>query len=103
MKDKSTAKNDYRPWKGPYYVVQHLSDCLYKIQADGEHQGFVVHHNQLKRAHLREPRDTSWISAQAPILEIEGPDNIPPPGTNNGRPKREVHQPDRLGEWLYKY
>ena len=38
-----------RPWKGPYIVIEKISDILYRIQKSPGHKSKVVHHDRLKK------------------------------------------------------
>ena len=46
---KGQSKKFHHPWKGPYHVLKHISDCDYLIeQASGDHTQIIVHFNRLK-------------------------------------------------------
>ena len=46
---KGQSKKFHHPWKGPYRVLKHTSDCDYLIeQASGDHTQMIVHFNCLK-------------------------------------------------------
>ena len=102
IKDKKSSKDNYYPWKGPYFIVQVLSDCLYRIQAGPNKPSQVIHHNKLKKGRCRETPDTSWIDN----VTFH---NVPKPQTsettdvtsNVDRPRRFVKSPNRYGDWLY--
>ena len=52
-------------WQGPYFIVQIISDVVYRIQGSAKSASKIVHHNQLKPAYIRENArpDTKWLNA----------------------------------------
>lgn len=50
-------------WTGPFFVVEVISDVVYRIQRNAKCRTQVVHHNQLKPCHLRDKPNTDWIDA----------------------------------------
>ena len=51
-------------WSGPYFVVEVLSDVLYRIQDTHKPKAaLVVHHNHLKPAYFREAAKADWLDA----------------------------------------
>ena len=100
VKTKHTSKENFHAWRGPLVVVKKLSGCLYRIQESPTKQLMVVHHNKLKKAHVRNPPYVSWVS-NIPTAHMVNPgvelqmDEVP----DNGRQKREVQPPQMYGEW----
>ena len=102
VKNKKTSKENYLPWKGPFYVVQKISDCLYRIQRGPNKPSQVVHHNKLKKGRCRENVDLSWIDkVQSPKLkhQVEPGTSVEVSGGN--RPRRARKAPERFGDWMY--
>ena len=49
-------------WTGPYYIVEILSDVVYRIQKSGRCHSQVVYHNQIKPCFFREKgKIIGWI------------------------------------------
>lgn len=50
-------------WRGPYFVVQIISDVVYRVQESARTSSRIVHHNQIKPAYFRKNEfpDTSWL------------------------------------------
>ena len=98
-------------WKGPHYVVQIISDVVYRIQETAKSSSKIVHHNQMKPAYFRESEtpDVSWIDhciqkysapkeTNIPIIDnLDAPHNkekSDKPHLPVTRPKRQVRKPD---------
>ncbi len=101
VKNQTTSKSNFHPWKGPFVVLDKMSDCLYKIQESAQKKPLITHHNKLKKATPREPIDTSWIDAIPNITSVEVEISDDFAHTDNDRPKRTTKSPDRLGNYLY--
>ena len=105
--DNSASKEHNFKWKGPYTVVNQLSDCIYRIQQGYGKPCLVVHHNKLKKAYCREPVDISWLhKIPEPVLveNSEVDHEAPKPSTSTrpcDRPRRLHKSPERLGNWHY--
>ena len=41
--------NLQRPWKGPFKVIEKISDILYAVQQSPRHKTRIVHHDKLKK------------------------------------------------------
>ena len=99
VKNKHTSKSNYHPWKGPYVVLEKLSECLYLIKESAKGKAFVVHHNKLKRGVCRNPPDLSCVEKEKKLVPTE---MIHSENTcHTSRPRREAKKPARLGEWYY--
>lgn len=48
-------------WTGPYYIVEILSDVVYRIQKNARCTSKIVHHNQIKPCFFREDRENQWL------------------------------------------
>ena len=48
-------------WIGPFFVVEVLSDVVYRIQRNARCTSQIVHHNQMKPCFFREERDNTWL------------------------------------------
>ena len=48
-------------WTGPYFVIEKLSDVVFRIQKSAKCKSLVVHHNHLKPCVFRESPDTHWL------------------------------------------
>ena len=48
-------------WTGPYFIIEVISDVVYRIQQSARGKSSIVHHNQLKPCHARDTLDTSWM------------------------------------------
>ena len=48
-------------WQGPFYVVEILSDVVYRIQKDAKCKSRIVHHNQIKPYFSREEVNNIWL------------------------------------------
>ena len=46
---------------GPYFVIDVLSDIHFRIARDSEEKPQIVHHDAMKKFHLREPVDLQWV------------------------------------------
>ena len=103
--DRYASKEHNFKWKGPFTVVNQLSDCIYRIQEGHGKPCLVVHHNKLKKAYGREPVDISWLhKIPSPVMkEVESDSQesfLKIPSTSD-KPVRVHKPPDRLGNWHY--
>ena len=100
--DKYANKEHNHKWKGPFTVVNKMSDCVYRIQEGPSKPCLVVHHNKLKKAYCRQPMDMSWLH-KVPKPNMMENENESSDLSNSAlnRPKRSVKPPDRLGNWHY--
>ena len=48
-------------WVGPYFIVEILSDVVYRVQKSARTASLVVHHNHLKPCYFREQQDIGWL------------------------------------------
>lgn len=48
-------------WTGPFFVVEVLSDVVYRIQRTSRCTSKIVHHNQIKPCFTREKLDDNWV------------------------------------------
>ena len=107
VKNSKTSKDNYHPWKGPYFIVAVLSDCLYRVQSSNHDDSFVVHYNKLKKANLRNTPDLSWIQEQnmtkdkSKHMDNNTPNFEPIPGPSQPRSPRQAKSPSRYGDWYY--
>ena len=109
VKGAHTPKEAFYKWLGPYVVIKQLSETVYRIQKTPRSKSFVVNHDKLKPAKLREPIDTSWALKRQcpPEQEVVPSKEIPQDSTprsqagRNTRPRRSAGKPDRLGDWQY--
>ena len=93
-----TPKESRFKWSGPYVVVEKKSPTVYKIQKSLRSKSFIVNHDTLKFAKVREPVDTSWVGDLGGKHRVENP--VPHVSDDRARPRRKVRAPERLGEWL---
>ena len=102
----NASKESFYKWKGPYAVVEKISDCIYKIQMSARSHPLIVNHDRLKPAQTREPVDTSWVSKipiynQTELSPDAAEEQIKSDSADN-RPKRTVKKPNRYGDWHYE-
>ncbi|XP_078799615.1 uncharacterized protein LOC144990300 [Oryzias latipes] len=66
LKGTKRVKNKVRKflpsYEGPYFVVDHLDDLVYRIKKGPRSKAKIVHHDKLKLYHSRVPLDGSWVS-----------------------------------------
>ena len=48
-------------YQGPYFVIDVLSDIHFRIAKDVNDKPRIVHHDAIKRMHLRDPVDLQWV------------------------------------------
>ena len=60
IKNSKVSKECYYKWKGPYVVVDKISDRIFRIQENAKSEPIVVNHDKLKIAHSRNKIDLSW-------------------------------------------
>ena len=60
IKKSKVGKECYHKWKGPYIVVDKISDRIFRIQDNAESEPIVINHDKLKIAHSRNKIDVSW-------------------------------------------
>ena len=48
-------------WTGPFYIVEVISDVVYRIQKNARCTTRVVHHNQIKPCFFREEQENQWL------------------------------------------
>ena len=60
IKKSNVGKECYYQWKGPYVVVDKISDRIFRIQENAKSEPIVVNHDKLKIAHSRNKTDLSW-------------------------------------------
>ena len=64
----------HHPWKGPYRVIDRVSDADYRIEElFGKRSPSVVHFNRLKRCHP----DTRFVQENIPDTDSPEPDYLP--------------------------
>ena len=105
----NAPKESYYKWKGPYVVVQKFSNAVYKIALNANSKRFVVNHDRLKQAHVREEIDTSWVkelskdqqevNSDEAESEVDEETDLEIDNFVSNRPQRQVKPPQRFGEW----
>ena len=92
-------------WSGPYYIVEVLSDVVFRIQQTAKCKSKVVHYNHLKPCYLREKEPLPWLDnciekyakrlteakKEIPLADLIEPKEQPIP-----RPTRIKRAPDRF-------
>lgn len=63
-------------YEGPYFILGHLDDMVYRIQKGPKTKVKVVHHDKLKPYHSRQPLENSWVFKS---LEAWQPQEVPTP------------------------
>ena len=48
-------------YKGPYYVIDALSDIHFRLARNPDDKPKIVHHDNMKKMHLRGPVDLRWV------------------------------------------
>ncbi|XDV34397.1 hypothetical protein PO909_004558, partial [Leuciscus waleckii] len=65
IKGTKRMKNKIRKFlpafEGPYFVLGHLDDMIYRIQKGPKTKVKVVHHDKLKPYYSRQPLGNSWV------------------------------------------
>lgn len=64
-KVKNKVKKFLPSYEGPYFILGHLDDLVYRIQKGPKAKVKVVHHDQLKPYRCRDPLDNTWALEQA--------------------------------------
>ena len=49
-------------WTGPYFIVEIISDVVYRVQSSAKSKARIVHHNQLKPCYHINNLDVSWLN-----------------------------------------
>ena len=81
---RGSSKKLYRPWKGPFRVMQKLSDATYQIKnTKVPYQSKIVHFNQLKTYanDTRAISDNTETASDMPE-QVNGHTPHPPVGSN---------------------
>ena len=89
------AAKFYQPWKGPYRIVEVLSDVTYRIRLEGptssdcrRRLNQVVHFNCLK-PHKGPPTSTT---VPPPQEVLDGQPHLPPPTCTGAGGQEEAHE-----------
>lgn len=84
IKGTKRVKNRIRKflpsYEGPYFVLGHLDDLVYRIQKSPKAKVKVVHHDKLKPYHSRQPLENSWVFKDS---EYWQPLEVSPPSLEN--------------------
>lgn len=64
-KAKNKVKKFLPSYEGPFFVLGHLDDLVYRIQKGPKTKVKVVHHDQLKPYRSRDPLDNTWALERA--------------------------------------
>lgn len=83
---KNKVKKFLPSYEGPYFVMGHLDDLVYRIQKGPRAKVKVVHHDQLKCYRSREPLDNTWVLDQS---QNWTPSEILPPAVDGHPADRE--------------
>ena len=95
-------KEAFFKWKGPFVVVEKISNTVYRIQKSLRAKSLVVNHDSMKVAELREPMDVSWVSKLCKgRQEVSSKDAETALAQPVRRPQRRQKPVQRLGEWVY--
>ncbi|KAK3521358.1 hypothetical protein QTP70_003433 [Hemibagrus guttatus] len=80
VKGTKRVKNKIRKflpnYDGPYFILGHLDDLVYRIQRSPRAKVKVVHHDKLKPYHSRQPLENSWVFKDS---EVWQPQEVPAP------------------------
>ncbi len=63
-------------YDGPYFILGHLDDLVYRIQRNPRTKVKVVHHDKLKPYHSRQHLENSWVFKDS---EVWKPQEVPAP------------------------
>jgi transposase InsO family protein len=63
-------------FKGPYYVLDALSDIHYRIVRGAEFTPRIVHHDAMEMMYDREPEDLSWVYKMSRTFKEKRPTTI---------------------------
>ena len=65
MKDHTQRETNTKKladkYKGPYFVIDALSDIHFRVARDRDDRPKIVHHDNIKPMHLRQPVDLRWV------------------------------------------
>lgn len=84
---KNKVKKFLPSYEGPFFVIGQLDDLVYRIQKSPRAKVKVVHHDQLKHYHSREPLDNAWVLDQA---QNWTPSEILPPAVDADSPDEDL-------------
>ncbi|KAK3508061.1 hypothetical protein QTP70_011856 [Hemibagrus guttatus] len=80
VKGTKRVKNKIRKflpnYDGPYFILGHLDDLVYRIQRSPRAKVKVVHHDKLKPYHSQQPLENSWVFKDS---EVWQPQEVPTP------------------------
>ncbi|KAK3524881.1 hypothetical protein QTP86_011082 [Hemibagrus guttatus] len=80
VKGTKRVKNKIRKflpnYDGPYFILGHLDDLVYRIQRSPRAKVKVVHHDKLKPYHSQQPLENSWVFKDS---EVWQPQEVPAP------------------------
>ena len=84
-------------WKGPFYVVQVVSDVVYRIQGPEKNSNRIVHHNQLKPAFVRDEdkTDLKWLDKAIEKFSRPKPAQLDPKTTAVVEPRPVLRRSTR--------
>ena len=91
-------------WIGPFFIVEILSDVVYRIQRNARCNSQIVHHNQIKPCFFREEIEHTWLDSCIEKYRKKGEEISPQRGIPNEekpilrRSSRIRSKPDRFGD-----
>ncbi|KAK3534251.1 hypothetical protein QTP86_008286 [Hemibagrus guttatus] len=76
---KSKIRKFLPNYDGPYFILGHPDDLVYRIQRSPRAKVKVFHHDKLKPYHSRQPLENSWVFKDS---EVWQPQEVPAPELN---------------------
>ena len=98
-------------WVGPYFILDTLSDVLFRLIDRPENEPRVLHHDRLKPYHVRADMDVSWVLKRSktycaqpqtavPLLHCPRLQTVVPMIRRRPQPMRATQSPSVLTSWI---